>query len=86
MIEKDALIRAGTAHAPEGQVWICAACGKRARSRYGFDAQNRSTALDSGWDESCMLHAVLCYAERGSDGLYQPVEMPSNEPKEAACE
>ena len=50
----------GTAIAPDPLVWVCGACGKRARSRYGFDAQERSTAIDRGWDESCMLHAVLC--------------------------
>lgn len=51
---------AGTDIAPEPRVWVCGACGKRARSRYGFDAAGKSTALDRGWDESCMLNAVLC--------------------------
>lgn len=37
--------------APPGTIWVCAACGKTERNRYG------STG---GWDESCMLHAVLC--------------------------
>ena len=41
--------------APDGQVYVCGACGKRSRDRDG-DAR-----LDSGWDESCMLHCVLCY-------------------------
>lgn len=51
----------GTDIAPEGTVWVCGACGKRARSRYGFDEGRRSTALDAGWDESCMLNAILCW-------------------------
>lgn len=40
--------------APAGQVWVCAACGKRSRDRYGFQK------IDHGWDASCMLNAVLC--------------------------
>lgn len=45
----------GNHTAPEGQVWVCGACGKRSQDRYGF--QN----ISYGWDESCMLNAVLCY-------------------------
>lgn len=41
-------------YAPEGTVYVCGACGKRSRDRYG------EQALDRGWDESCMLNAVLC--------------------------
>lgn len=66
-------VNGGTQIAPEGQVWVCGACGKRARSRYGFDAQHQSTAIDRGWDESCMLNAVLCFAERTPSGQYSPV-------------
>lgn len=44
----------GNELAPAGQLWVCSACGKRSRDRYG------DAALDRGWDESCMLHAVLC--------------------------
>lgn len=50
----------GTAIADPGTVWVCGACGKRARSRYGFDENNKSTALDRGWDASCILNAILC--------------------------
>lgn len=39
----------------EGQIYVCAACGKRSRDREG----NR--AIDRGWDESCSMHAILCY-------------------------
>lgn len=38
--------------APEGQIWVCAACGKSARNRANVG------------DESCFLNAVLCY-DRG---------------------
>ena len=41
--------------APEGQLWVCAACGKTSRDRYG------EKKISDGWDESCMLNAVLCY-------------------------
>ena len=41
--------------APVGQVWVCNACGKRSKDRYGLQR------IDRGWDESCMLHAILCY-------------------------
>lgn len=47
--------------APEGQIWVCAACGKRSRYKYGFDADGHRCGPDYGWDESCMCHAVLCY-------------------------
>jgi hypothetical protein len=39
--------------APPGQIWVCRACGKRARNRAGRD--------NPLWDESCAVNAVLCY-------------------------
>lgn len=39
--------------APEGSVWVCTACGKMARDKYGFKP------ISWGWDESCMLNADL---------------------------
>lgn len=62
----------GTALAPEGQIYVCGACGKTSYTRYGFDENDQSQA-DSGWDESCMLNAVLCY-ERQIDGVWQAVQ------------
>lgn len=44
--------------APTGQIYVCATCGKRSRDRAG------EAKIDSGWDESCMLHAVLVYEEK----------------------
>lgn len=41
--------------APPGKIWICAACGKKSKDRYGIVGEH-----SSGWDESCMLNAVLC--------------------------
>lgn len=41
--------------APDGQVYVCGACGKRSKDRYGDKAINR------GWDESCMMNSVLVY-------------------------
>lgn len=62
----------GTELAPPGQVWVCAACGKRALSKYGFDDKGNSTSAQRR-DESCMLHAVLCYEIPNADGSYQAV-------------
>lgn len=49
----------GTAAAPPGTVWVCAACGKTARDRYNGTG---------GWDESCFMHSILCHEPRGSNG------------------
>ncbi len=59
-----ALENDGTTPAPEGQIYVCAACGKRSRTRYGFDDNNQNVGPSHGWDESCMLNAVLCYEQR----------------------
>lgn len=40
--------------APEGTIWVCAACGKTSLDRWQGP---------NGWDESCATNAVLC--ERG---------------------
>jgi hypothetical protein len=49
--------------APEGQMYVCGACGKRSKSEYGID-----DAIDSGWDEACMLNAVLVYENKTLNG------------------
>lgn len=38
--------------APKGKIWRCMACGKRSKDKI-TDVEN------SGWDESCFLHAEL---------------------------
>lgn len=51
--------------APAGQIWICGACGKRAR--------NKATGgLNRLWDEACFLNAVLCYDEDGAGTAEKP--------------
>lgn len=67
--EIQAMEHEGTTPAPEGQVYVCGACGKTSSTRYGFDAQNKNVA-SGGWDESCMLNAVLCSATK-VDGKWQ---------------
>lgn len=42
--------------APEGQEWVCCACGKTAEHKYGNWGGYKASR---GWDESCMLNAVL---------------------------
>jgi hypothetical protein len=44
----------GNTVAPEGFVFVCSACGKRSRDKFG------TQPISSGWDESCMLNAMLC--------------------------
>lgn len=39
--------------APPGYEYVCQACGKRSKDRYG------DQAISLGWDESCMLNATL---------------------------
>lgn len=41
--------------APEGAIWVCMGCGKTARDLYGIEGEH-----SYGWDESCVLNAVLC--------------------------
>lgn len=41
--------------APEGQVYVCGACGKRSKDRYGYQK------IDQWWDESCVIYSFLCY-------------------------
>jgi len=45
--------------APTGTIWVCGACGKTAKDRYGDTG--------SSWDESCMLNAVLCHEHKKFD-------------------
>lgn len=50
--------------APNGAIWVCGACGKTAKDRYGLEGER-----SYGWDESCMLNAVLCHEPPlGPDG------------------
>lgn len=51
-------------YAPDGQIWVCSACGKIARDLYGLEGEH-----SQGWDESCVLNAVLCYEMRHVDPL-----------------
>lgn len=61
--------------APEGQIYVCGACGKTSQTRSGATANGLADVEKSrGWDESCMLNAVLCYAEK-LDGIWQAVPM-----------
>jgi len=54
--------------APEGQVFVCSACGKRSKDKYG------DQKIDRGWDVSCMLSSVLCYEEKDKNGMFIMVE------------
>ena len=41
-------------YASAGKIWQCTACGKLAKDRYGLDGFH-----SPGWNEACMLNAVL---------------------------
>ena len=46
--------------APEGQIYVCSACGKTSRSNWGWDPETgKHDNISDGWDSSCMTHAVL---------------------------
>lgn len=53
----------GNEFAKDGHLFVCRACGKTSTTRYGFDADNKSTA-SPGWDESCMLNAQQFAVDR----------------------
>lgn len=70
--------------APMGTVFVCSCCGKRSHDKYG------TVRADPGWDESCIMHSVLCseenitLSERGRVIKafavdIQPLELPINE-------
>lgn len=60
----------GNRVAPPGQIYVCGACGKRSKDKYG------EQMIDRGWDVSCMMWAVLCYNPRGPSGKWQAVPQP----------
>ena len=57
--------------APENMVWVCGHCGKRSMTKYGISTGYKK---DHGYDESCMLNSVLCWAEM-RDGIHHAVEI-----------
>jgi len=44
--------------AKEGHVFVCQACGKMSRDRYG------NQPISGGWDESCMLNCTEVAEDR----------------------
>ena len=52
--------------APPGQIWVCSACGKRVKNSVSGKGGSY------GWDESCFLHAMLCYDEPGAGTAEKP--------------
>lgn len=65
--------------APQGCIYVCSACGKTSPTRAGFDPDTgRNFPEAKGWDESCMMNAVLCKSEKDADGdwVAVPKEVP----------
>jgi hypothetical protein len=52
--------------------WVCGACGKTSRSQSGWHESER--VADYGWDESCMLKAILCRPATTSEKLEHDVK------------
>jgi hypothetical protein len=48
----------GNKRAPDGHVYVCGACGKVSRWRYGFDLAEKNDS-SPGWDESCSMNCGL---------------------------
>ncbi len=44
--------------APKGQVWVCTACGKISRDKFGMQR------ISYGYDESCMINSILCFEDK----------------------
>lgn len=69
----------GTAIAPAGQTWVCMACGKTSRTKYGIDSDGKPCSTP-GWDASCMLNSRLIpeswIVERGPGGRVTKVDVP----------
>lgn len=51
-------MRPGTKLVPADCVYVCCACGKLSKTRYGFDDKHQSQAT-IGWDVSCSMNASL---------------------------
>lgn len=43
--------------APEGYMWVCQACGKKAKHQYGNHVEGYKTSF--GYDESCVMNCKL---------------------------
>lgn len=60
--------------AKPGTIWVCGACGKTAEDQYGIEGRH-----SYGWDESCMMHSVLCHEEKAENGNWVAVEQEEEE-------
>jgi hypothetical protein len=63
--------------APDGQVYVCGACGKTSRNQAGFERRDNPRGGPSvaahGWDESCMLNAILCFKKAATETEWKAV-------------
>lgn len=69
----------GNEIAPKGQVFVCGCCGKQSKDRYG------DQKISSGWDESCMMHAILCYERGPLDTMWLAVILPTGTDSGQMC-
>ena len=62
--------------APEGKIWICLACGKTAKNKYG------PPDCMKGWDASCVMNSALVdekYVVYGEDGRVKEIKEAEND-------
>ncbi len=48
----------GTTICDPSKTWICGACGKKSKTKYGMDKTGQIVS-DPWWDESCMMNSFL---------------------------
>ena len=69
----------GNKVAPKGYVFVCLACGKRSRDRYGMKP------ISYGWDVSCTLNCDMFREEdlvlNEHDGRVTEIKANTNAPK-----
>lgn len=57
-MEKSEAIVKGTIKCADDETWICMACGKMSRTKYGFDEDGKN-CCDHRWDVSCSMNSML---------------------------
>jgi hypothetical protein len=59
----------GNQKAPDGHVYVCGACGRVSRWKYGLDFSGKHDSTP-GWDLSCAINSLLT--------LESAIESPAN--------
>jgi hypothetical protein len=54
LVKKEMKMDGSNRQAPDGKIWVCMACGKISKNKYGTDPYR-----SHGWDESCFVNSEL---------------------------